>query len=114
MEKEYCLNQIKEQIETKSRMLLERKKYLETIIHENQFLGNVRNDYLKYNNYIIEERLKQIQALEFLNKYIDDLIISGRLTRRDLNNKKKERKKIIDEILLIKNNLDNIINNINK
>ena len=109
-EKDKCLQQIEKQIQLKKSFLLERKKYLENIIQQNRFLEGVKNDYLKYNNYIVDEKQQQINALNILSQYIDKIIIDGNLTKRDIIKRKKEQQEIINELKIIKENLDNITN----
>jgi len=103
------LNQIEDQIQSKRKLLLEKRKYLEGAINQNSFLEGVKNDYKKYNNYIVKQNQDQIQAMKLLNQYVGDIIISGKLTEKDIHNTKNEQKEILKEIDKIKYNLDEII-----
>jgi hypothetical protein len=89
------MNQIEQQIKMKRQLLLEKRKYLEENVKENNFLENVRNDYKKYHNFILKQKQDQIKSMQFLNQYIDDLMISGKLTEHDIVNSKKEKQGII-------------------
>jgi hypothetical protein len=99
---------IQEQIEAKRNMLFNKQSKLKQILKENIFLEEVKNDYDNYYRYFIDQKNKQIQALELLNNYIDDLTLSGKLTQHNIQDAKKEQKKIIKEMKSIKLNLDKL------
>jgi hypothetical protein len=44
-----------------------------------------------------------------LNQYLVDIIVSGKLTEKDINNTRHEQNSIIKEMDKIKSNLDEII-----
>jgi hypothetical protein len=105
------LNQIEQQIKMKRRLLLEKRKYLEENVKENHFLENVRNDYQKYHDFILKQKQDQMKSMQFLNQYIDDLMVSGKLTENDIVNSKKEKQEIMGELDKIKKDLDGLIKN---
>lgn len=108
-EKEKIFMQIQQQILSKRNFLLEQQQRINKIRKHNEFLENVRNDYAKYNNYIRDEREKQIQAFSMLNQYLNDLTISGKLSKNNMKDAKAEQKKILGEIQNIKVGLDEIM-----
>ena len=63
----------KQLIDSKRQLLERKQKKLKEIQKQNQFLGVVRDDYLKYQNYITQQKHDQINALKIINNYIDDL-----------------------------------------
>ena len=73
------------------------------------FLVGVQNDYNKYYNYISGEKQKQIEALTFLNDYINNLIVSNGLTDHDIMDAKMEQNKILNEIDKIKMNINKLM-----
>jgi len=105
------LNQIEQQIQMKRRLLLEKRKYLEENAKENHFLENVRNDYKKYHDFILKQKQDQVKSMQFLNQYIDDLMVSGKLTEQDIVNSKREKQEIRSEVDKIKKDLDGLIKN---
>jgi hypothetical protein len=109
VEKDEKLLKIEELIEAKRRMLLEKQKKIKNISKQNQFLETVKNDYVKYYNYIAQQKQDQIKALELLNGYIDDLSTSGQLSKHNIDDAKFEQEKILKEVASIKNGLDSII-----
>ena len=111
VENDNKLLQIEELIEAKRRMLLEKQKKLKNISKQNQFLEAVKNDYTKYYDYIAQQKQAQIKALGLLNGSIQDLSISGQLSKHNIDDAKFEQEKILKEIDEIKKGLESIINN---
>ena len=109
--------QLQNIIESKRNMLLKKQKKLQKIAKQNVFLENIKNDYLKYNNYIVKQKEDQITALNLLNNYIEDLNRSGQLSKHNIQDAKVEQNKIVKELNSVKHGLDKIMNeskNINK
>jgi hypothetical protein len=103
------LTQIENQIQAKRNLLLEKRKTLESTVGQNQFLEGVKNDYQRYHSYIIKQNQDQIRAMNILNQYLGDIIVSGKLTEKDINNTRREQDSIIKEMDKIKGDLDKII-----
>jgi hypothetical protein len=102
--------QLQNVIESKRNMLLKKQKKLQKISTQNSFLENIKNDYLKYNNYIVKQKQDQITALNLLNNYIEDLNRSGQLSENNIQDAKTEQNKIVKELNSIKHGLDKIMN----
>jgi len=98
-------------IESKRKMLLEKQKKLRFVYKQNQFLGVVREDYDKYYRYIVKQKQDQMQALQLLNTYVDNLTRSGNLTKHNIADAKYEQRKIVNEMKSIQMNLDEILSN---
>ena len=108
-ERDNHLTQIETQIQSKRNLLLDKRKTLEGTVGQNQFLEGVKNDYQRYHNYIIKQNQDQIRALSLLNQYLGDIMVSGKLTEKDIHNTRKEQSGILKEMDQIKNSLDKII-----
>lgn len=106
-------NNIQELIKNKKKFLLDKQKKLLIIAKNNEFLDNIKEDYSKYYNYIIQQKQEQIKALGVLNEYVKDLTEYGNLTEFNIEDAYEEQKNIMDEINNIKYNLDEIISNTN-
>ena len=106
------LEHIEKVIESKRRFLLEKRKSFKELIKTNHYLNDVKDDYQKYYDYIVQEKQNQIKALNILDTYISDLARSGELTKQNINDSKYEQKRILNEIENIKNNLNSLINEI--
>lgn len=104
------LTQIENQIQAKRGLLLNKRKTLEDAIKRNHFLEGVKNDYQKYHSYIIKQNHDQMRAMNLLNQYVGDIMVSGKLTEKDIHNTRKEQSEILSEMDKIKHNLDEIIN----
>lgn len=102
--------QIQSLIEAKKRLLIEKQKKLRFVTKQNSFLEEVRNDYNKYYGYIYKQKEDQIKALHLIKDYINNLTISGQLSKQNMNDAKEEQKKILNEIKSIQTGLDYIMN----
>jgi hypothetical protein len=101
--------QLQKVIEAKRQMLIDKQKKLRFITKQNRFLEGVKNDYEKYYGFIEQQKRDQVIALEYLDKYIKDLTLSGKLTKHNIEDAKVEQSKILREVKLIKRSLDLLI-----
>ena len=105
--------QIQQLIDVKKKFLVEKQKKLNFITKQNCFLEEVKNDYNKYYGYITKQKEDQIISFKIINDYINNLIVSGKLSKYDIEDAKEEQKKILTEIKSIRRNLDDVINDTN-
>ena len=105
----HLLTTIQQQIQAKRQLLLKKQKMLKKKASQNEFLSQIRDDYSKYYNYIIEQKRQQMLSMQMLQHYIDDMIVSEKLTDQDLNNAKKEQGYIINHLKSVKHSLDEIV-----
>lgn len=103
---------VQEQILAKRRMLLEQQKKINEFSKTNHYLEDVKQDYEKYEKLITQQREDQIKALDLLHNYVDDLVKSGVLSKHNMDDAINERVRIQREIESIKNNIDDIIDNV--
>ena len=108
-ERDLYLVHIDTLMDEKRKMLLEKQKTLQQTAKENEYLEMVRNDYRKYYNHIVKQKEDQINAMNYLKQYIDEIIVNGKLTDVDLENAKLEQDELIQEMGNIKGKLDEII-----
>jgi hypothetical protein len=108
-ERDLYLVHIDTLMDEKRKMLLEKQKTLQQTAKENEYLEMVRNDYRKYYNHIVKQKEDQINAMNYLKQYIDEIIVNGKLTDVDLENAKMEQDELIQEMDNIKGKLDEII-----
>jgi hypothetical protein len=108
-ERDLYLVHIDTLMDEKRKMLLEKQKTLQQTAKENEYLEMVRNDYRKYYNHIVKQKEDQINAMNYLKQYIDEIIVDGKLTDVDLENAKMEQEELIQEMANIKGKLDEII-----
>jgi hypothetical protein len=100
---------IQQLLDAKTKLLEEKQKYLKQITTHNIHLKDVLKDYAKYGSYIVQQKRDQMVALELLNEYINDLNVSGKLTKHNIEDAKMEQSKILHELQEIKNYLDDIV-----
>ena len=107
-ERDLYLVHIDTLMDEKRKMLLEKQKTLQQTAKENEYLEMVRNDYRKYYNHIVKQKEDQINAMNYLKQYIDEIMVNGKLTDMDLENAKMEQDELIQEMDNIKGKLDEI------
>jgi hypothetical protein len=112
-EKDMILMHIQQQINTKRQLLLQKQKYLNKMEKQNEFLKEVKNDYSKYYNYILKQKQEQMEALDILKQYVNDLTVSGSLSKQNIKDAKLEQKRILKEMKYIKTELDDLIEKTN-
>lgn len=100
---------IQDIIDQKRKYLLEKQMYIQHLEKQNKFLREIRNDYNTYNQYMVKQRQDQILALHILNEYVQDLAISGKLTKTDLEDARQEQQNVLSEINKLKGSLGTIV-----
>ena len=110
-QRDLYLVRIENEMENKKKFLLEKYNLLGEMEEENEYLKLIRNDFRHYYDYVKKEKEDQIHAMIMLRKYIDQLIVDGKLTDEDLENARGEQEKILNEIDVIKEGLDKITEN---
>ena len=103
------LMSIQNVIDQKRKYLLEKQMYIQHLEKQNKFLREVQNDYNTYNQYMVKQRQDQILAMHILNEYVQDLAISGKLTKTDLEDARQEQANILGEINKLKGSLGTIV-----
>lgn len=103
------LMSVQKVIDQKRKYLLEKQMYIQHLEKQNKFLREVRNDYNTYNQYMVKQRQDQILALHILNEYVQDLAISGKLTKTDLEDARQEQQNVLSEIGKLKGSLGTIV-----
>ncbi len=108
-DRDLYLIQIKEELENKKKLLLRKKKEMEKKEKMNQYLGDVRNDYNKYYDYILNEKQQQFNALNLLKDYMGELVKTENLLDSQLRTAKHDQQDILKEISKIKSELDQLM-----
>ena len=103
------LIQIQAQIAAKRKYLIEKQKKLKEESKQNEFLEIVKNDYKKYYEYIVTQKQREMQTLDVLRQYLNDVSQSNNLSEKEIQNTRKEQKTIIHEIDGIKKEIDDMI-----
>ena len=114
MQKDQQFLYMQQLIEQKRDMLLQKQRYLKKASKQNEFLEVVKSDYAKYYDYIAQQKREQIQALELLNKYVQDLNKTNQISKYNIKDAKMEQEKIMSEIGSIKKGLAEIMSNTKK
>ena len=108
-ERDLHLKQIEKEINAKKYLLVKKKKELDKKTKLNQYLNEVKSDYAKYHNYIVQEKQQQYNALLLLKEYTEELIKTEQLVDEQLRTAKHDQKDIVSEIDKVKTELDELI-----
>ena len=103
------LLKIEDEIQLRRRFLLEKQKKLEKLSRQNHFLETIKDDYENYHNYIVEQKEGQIRAMNSIKQYVEDLIVSGKLTDQDIRQAKDDQREITSEVKKIREKINEII-----
>jgi hypothetical protein len=110
-ERDDYLSKVEQEIKSKRELLLEKRKYLNKISRDNRFLRNVSNDYQNYYDFIVKQKEDQMKSLNYLNDYLEDMMVNSKITEQDIVETTREQKRVLNEIKYIKKSLDKIIQN---
>jgi hypothetical protein len=112
---------LKNEIKNNKNNVLENLNKLNKTTDENKFLVGIKNDYEKYKTHIIDEKTKQKEFLqllveykqkEFLQllvEYIERTVEKSKITDEMNQRALLEQNKILSQINIIKNDIDEII-----
>jgi len=103
------LLKIEDEIQLRRKFLLEKQKKLEKLSRQNHFLETIKDDYENYHNYIVEQKEGQIRAMNSIKQYVEDLIVSGKLTDEDIRQAKDDQREITSEVKKIREKINEII-----
>ena len=103
------LTNVYDEIRKRKKMLFDKYHTVRENDQKNEFLHLVKKDYESYYNYILEEKERQMQAMSLINRYIDNIIVDGKLSDEDLQKSRQDQERILDEIGTIKKALLKII-----
>lgn len=111
-ERDMYLTFIKNQIQEKQKMLVKKRHDLEDKEKDNRFLTDVKNNYTKYYNVILQQKQKQHDMFQKLNKHLADLIETRQLMDGQLVAAKQDHEVILQEVNKIKGELDGLVDGI--
>jgi hypothetical protein len=108
-QKDKYLEKIDNEINKRRNLILEKMKKIEKKKRVNHFLEEVKEDYHKYYQYIIQEKQQQYNSMMTIKNYLDDLIITEKLANNELKNIKYDQNHILHEMDKIQLELNKLI-----
>ena len=84
-------------------------KEIEKIHEENEFLGQVANDYKKHYDIIAQMKEQQKSQMQFLLKYLIESMEKAGLSDSELKKAVFEKEKIETEILNLSNQINDLL-----
>lgn len=83
------------------------------VSNENRFIESVVKDYIDYFDYIKKIKENQQQSLNDLVEYLDNIMKNSGLTDEAIQNAKKQQKNLLQQLNIIKKDLNEIISQSN-
>lgn len=108
-ERDGQIDDLQSRIHAKRFMLLQRRRAIEVAGKQNRFLVEVKKDYDRYYNALVKQKNDQVVAIEYLTKYIDNIIEEEGLSAEKISEAKREHKEMLSEIRSVKESLDEIV-----
>ena len=108
-ERDGQIDDLQTRIHAKRFMLLQRRRAIEVAGKQNRFLAEVKKDYDRYYNALVKQKNDQVVAIEYLTKYIDNIIEEEGLSAEKISEAKREHKEMLSEIRSVKESLDEIV-----
>jgi len=109
LRKEIIIQNMKKEAQKITDQLYNNFNNLNELQNENDFLVMVKKDYDTYYQALIQQKQQQQQYLDNLSNYMQKAMLHNGLTQTGLNSAKKQHEHIIDELNLVKTNLDDFI-----
>lgn len=103
------LGDMEAQLYAKRFLLLQKREALKNSMKQNRFLEEVKKDYDNYHEFLVTQKKDQINALEYINSYIDDIKNEGDINDEKINETRVQQEWILSELKNIKNDLNDII-----
>ena len=107
-ERDIMINNINSEIAYKKGELLKKRNYLKSLVTGNEFLEEVVNDYDNYYNYIKKQKQDQYNALAKISDYLDKISANVKTTDNMLNETKYDQKQLLNQMNIIKKEIDNL------
>lgn len=104
------LGDMEAQLYAKRFMLLQKRAALKNSMKQNRFLADVKRDYDNYHEFLVNQKREQIDALEYINKYVADIVTEGGVNDEKIKETRIQQEWILSELQKIKKELDDIVN----
>lgn len=107
-QRDAIINEMNKKIKDNDDILLNTKQNMNNLAKSNSYINDVKKDYNKYYDFIVEDKHKQINALQQIQKYLSSLNVDLNETMDKGEQHKYHEDKIIKEIEQIKSQIDKI------
>lgn len=112
IERDKLLAQIEREIHYKEKFLMNKTTELDKTAKINSFLREVQKDYHTYSNAIIQERKKQMDAMNMLNEYVKEVGKATDSINHQREEVERDQEEIMHVISIIKGDMDKLISEI--
>jgi len=109
VKRDQILGDMESQLYAKRFMLLQKRAALKNSMKQNRFLTDVKRDYDNYHEFLVNQKNEQIGALEYINKYVEDIVTEGGVNDEKIKETRVQQEWILSELQKIKKELDDIV-----
>ena len=103
------LRVLRDELEKEKNMLFTRANMLSESKAENELLQEVVEDYKHYYDYMKEQKLQQIEALETISNYIDTIATTSELTKEALMVTRREQKHLLNKMDNLRDEIEQLM-----
>ena len=103
------LAKIEADLYAKRFMLIQKRKTLDNSLKQNPFLKDVVDDYNSYYDSLVRQKSEQQEAIEFLKKYLEDMLSEAKLTESQIEENSIQQDAMVNELKKIKGELKEIL-----
>ena len=96
--RDIILGDMESQLYAKRFLLLQKREALKNSMKQNRFLEEVKKDYDNYHEFLVTQKKEQIDALEYINKYVSDIQNEGNLNDEKINESRVQQEWILSEL----------------
>lgn len=111
---EWRVRTIEKAIQLRKRFLNVKRDQMQRVSKENEFLKLVERDYDVYNQFMIQEKEKQIQALQTVYDYLQQLNDTGEANRAAQEHLEQEQRRMVNKMNQIRYKMHKWMNYKNK
>lgn len=101
-------------IDEKKEYLMNKYHTTHKLVKQNEFLEGVLRDYTQYRDVIIAQKQQHIMALETIYSHVNQVKKTNELSKSAAREHTREQKNIVDELNIVKAELDKIVQTIDE
>ena len=100
---------MKNLLDNKKRLMMDKEREIKELSKQNSLLETIVYDYEKYNDAILEEKLKQKRALKILSDHIREISKNIKSDEFQLNRVKVDQTLLLQEIQNIRDEIEYVL-----
>jgi hypothetical protein len=95
--------------ERKRKLLMEKRKYIKEHQKDNEFLNDVKQSYMRYYQTLLDEKQKQVQAVQKIYEHLEALEKANKRADDEIDVIQSDKTDILNELTNLKYELDELV-----